>query len=379
MPSGFQQFKEWVFNPSAGGELGERGKSTLNRINEQVCSKYQRSTKLILHLILALRQDSRVSRGILVVILVSVGIVWLKRESSPRIIDIFVDSLETIAIASAGVVFILEIPDRQRRDHYEAWQVINSAREQSGSGGRIQALEELNKDKVSLEGLSAPGAYLFAVNLSHANLQKANLEKANLEEANLNGASLYLASLEKAILQRAILRNADFSASNLKGVNFFGSYLRGASFAGADLRGATLRYSYLRETTFVMTNLEGADLYKADLRGVRLNHSSLKNACLIDANLEGADLELCDLRGAQLQGANLSKSNLLSVSIDKAIVTNNNEVESVLDDVDSKIQPPTLSVRKTSFCRTNFDGANNIPQGLKDKLVNIFANVEEDI
>jgi hypothetical protein len=47
-------------------------------------------------------------KRILVVILVSVGIVWLKRESSPRIIDIFVDSLETIAIASAGVVSFLK-------------------------------------------------------------------------------------------------------------------------------------------------------------------------------------------------------------------------------------------------------------------------------
>ena len=39
---------------------------------------------------------------------------------------------ESIAVGSAAVVFFLEIPDRKKRDHYEAWQVINSGLNKAG-------------------------------------------------------------------------------------------------------------------------------------------------------------------------------------------------------------------------------------------------------
>jgi hypothetical protein len=72
---------------------------------------------------------------------------------------------ESIAIASTAVIFFLEIPDRKKRNHYEAWQVITAGLGHAGNGGRIQALQDLNKDKVDLEGVAAPDADLSGINL----------------------------------------------------------------------------------------------------------------------------------------------------------------------------------------------------------------------
>ena len=40
--------------------------------------------------------------------------------------------------------------NRIKQKHYQAWQTINFAQGKTGSGGRIQALQELNEDGVSL-------------------------------------------------------------------------------------------------------------------------------------------------------------------------------------------------------------------------------------
>ena len=99
------------------------------------------------------------------------------------------DNAEPIAIAAAAAVFILEIPDRRKAEQYEAWQVINSAMGQTGSGGRIQALEDLNNDGVDLEGVAVPRADLSEIDLSYGHLTRANFKKARLDHANLEGAS----------------------------------------------------------------------------------------------------------------------------------------------------------------------------------------------
>jgi hypothetical protein len=159
MPERLQQFRRWISNPYSGGELGSK---LSNQIMPRIYPYCQKAIQSISQPFNSLHRDSKVLRGIFVTVLISTVIIWVKKEPNARLPEVFIDNLETIAIASAGVIFILEIPDRLKRDQYEAWQVINSALEQTGSGGRIQALEDLNKGGVSLEGLSASGAYLHS-------------------------------------------------------------------------------------------------------------------------------------------------------------------------------------------------------------------------
>jgi hypothetical protein len=60
----------------------------------------------------------------------------------------------------AVVSYFSESKDRIKQKHYQAWQVINSAQGKGGSGGRIDALEELHADGVPLVGIDVNGAFL---------------------------------------------------------------------------------------------------------------------------------------------------------------------------------------------------------------------------
>src|SRR5579864_3227078 len=61
----------------------------------------------------------------------------------------FLEVLEYLGIFSvliAIVFYFAESGDRKKQKHYQAWQVINTAQGKGGSGGRIEALHELNAD-----------------------------------------------------------------------------------------------------------------------------------------------------------------------------------------------------------------------------------------
>lgn len=187
------------------------------------------------------------------------------------------DNAEGIAIISAGLIYILEAGDRKKRNHYEAWQVINLAQGQGSSGGRIQALEDLNVEGVDLEGLSTPEADLSGINLRGARLARADLRDAQLDKANLREAKL-----QGAKLQETNLRNA-----NLEGADLEFADLRGATLDGANLKGAILWDAKLQEANLSTANLRGSSLRGADLEGATLAEASLEGAFLFETNLRG--------------------------------------------------------------------------------------------
>jgi hypothetical protein len=114
--------------------------------------------------------------------------------------------------------------------NYQAWQVVNTAQGKGGSGGRVDALQDLVRNGVSLAGV--------------------RLDDAWLEGIRLDGASLRRASLRHAMLQGASLR----------GANLQGTDLSGADLTGADLRGAVLKDARVGAATLATAELEGADL-----------------------------------------------------------------------------------------------------------------------
>ena len=192
-------------------------------------------------------------------------------ESPKNFAALLFDNAEGIAIISAGAIYIFEAEDRKKRDHYEAWQVINSARGQGGSGGRIQALEDLNRDDVDLEGLSAPEADLSGINLRRARLERANLANTELDAADLSWADLQRANLQSANLKETTLYRANLQKAVLEIANLQGANLRSADLQRADLRRANLQDADLRDA-----NLEGADLAEASLKGAFLFGTNLQ-------------------------------------------------------------------------------------------------------
>src|SRR5271156_4422831 len=117
----------------------------------------------------------------------------------------FLEVLEymgSLSVLVAVIFYFSESSDRTKQKHYQAWQVINTAQGKGGSGGRLEALQELNADRVPLVGVDVSGAYL----------QDIHLEKAKLVRANFSAADARLADF----------RGADFSDANLRGANFRG-------------------------------------------------------------------------------------------------------------------------------------------------------------
>jgi hypothetical protein len=153
--------------------------------------------------------------------------------------------LEGFSVLIAVIFYFSESGDRIKQKHYQAWQVINTAQGKGGSGGRIEALQELNHDRIPLVGVDLSGAFLQNVHLEHAPLLRSNFSDADLRDANFN--------------------SADFSDANLRSANFRESHLQGATFQRADL--------------------EDADLTDADLSGADLSGAALADADLTNANL----------------------------------------------------------------------------------------------
>jgi hypothetical protein len=179
----------------------------------------------------------------------------------------FLAVLEYMGIFSvlfAVVFYYSEAGDRKKQKHYQAWQVINTAQGKGGSGGRIEALQELNADKIPLVGVDASGSFLQGVRLIHANLLRANLADSDLRDCNLEGSDL----------QYANLQSANFRGGNLKSANLLAADLEDSDLAGAILSGANL----------TAANLKNSDLSNTDLTGI-----VWKNIKAVDsANVYGA-------------------------------------------------------------------------------------------
>ncbi len=162
----------------------------------------------------------------------------------------FLETLEylgSFSILIAVIFYFSESGDRLKQKHYQAWQVINTAQGKGGSGGRVDALQELNMDGVPLVGVDVAGAFLQGVRLPGAKLVRANFnavdarnsdfKRADFSTANLHSGNFRNSNLSDAVLEDADLGEGDFCAANLSGAD-----LSGATFDGADLGNTDLAH-----------------------------------------------------------------------------------------------------------------------------------------
>ena len=157
--------------------------------------------------------------------------------------------LGSFTILFVAIFYFAGASDRLKQKHYQAWQVINTAEGKGGNGGRIDALQELNDDRVPLIGVDAANAYLEGVRLKNAEARRANFSYSDLRRANFKRASL-----DDTDFHSANLRGADLRECNLAGSQLDDADLVGANLAGADL---------------AQVSLERADLSDVDLDQVR--------------------------------------------------------------------------------------------------------------
>lgn len=148
--------------------------------------------------------------------------------------------LGSFGVLVAVIFYFGESGDRLKQKHYQAWQVINTAQGKGGNGGRIEALQELNTDGISLVGVDAAGAFLQSIRLQHANLARANFSAADLRDCDLAFADLSDSDLRAANLRQSILRSANLERADLTETDLFGADLSGADLSGATLANADL-------------------------------------------------------------------------------------------------------------------------------------------
>ena len=250
----------------------------------------------------------------------------------------FLDILEKLGrltILTAVIFYFAESEQRLKQKHYQAWQTINLAQGKPGSGGRIDALQDLNEDGVSLTGVDLSQAYLVKIDLEgavlrEANFREANLDSANLQRARLRGANFQGANLVNANLQRANLINANLQearglgSTKLQGTNLAGAKLMYTNFIDANLEEAKLGSANLQGANLSSTKLQRAYLHSANLQEAVLANANLQEVDLTNVNLQKANLWQANLRGvnfafANLQGADLRQANLQGITEWKSI------------------------------------------------------------
>ncbi|MGA7313717.1 MAG: pentapeptide repeat-containing protein [Silvibacterium sp.] len=172
--------------------------------------------------------------------------------------------LGTFTVLVAVIFYFAESGDRTRQRHYAAWAVINSAQGKGGSGGRIEALQELNRDRVPLIGLDGSMAFLQGVQLSNAMLSRCSFQDADLRQSVFRSADLTFCNLRSANF-----RNADFDHAKLADIDLTEADLTAANLSSAELARADLSYADLRNAN--LSNIrwkEISSMHLANLFGV---------------------------------------------------------------------------------------------------------------
>ena len=156
------------------------------------------------------------------------------------------DYLGRFSILVAVIFYFTESGNRIKQKHYQAWQVINTAQGKGGSGGRIEALQELNADGVPLVGVDVSSAFLQGLKLERANLLRADFSAADVRRSDLRSADFTNANLHFANLRESYLENTSFQSADMTNADLWGCNLAGARLDDADISGADLRFADLK-------------------------------------------------------------------------------------------------------------------------------------
>jgi uncharacterized protein YjbI with pentapeptide repeats len=162
----------------------------------------------------------------------------------------------------AVLVYYSEAGDRKKQKHYQAWQVINTSQGKGGSGGRIEAMQELNADRIPLVGVDVNHAFLRGVNLPKAVLVRSNFTAADLRDCVLEAAHMDASDLENANFRNCNLKGVLLKDSNLESADLFGADLTGADLSRTNLKDVDLRYTELKRLKWEdLVSIEAANLF----------------------------------------------------------------------------------------------------------------------
>src|SRR6266853_4228130 len=170
--------------------------------------------------------------------------------------------LSSFGVLIAVIFYFSESGDRLKQKHYQAWQVVNTAQGRGGNGGRIDALQELNADRIALVGVDVSGAFLQGVQLHGARLSRCNFAGTDLRNSDFDSADMSDANLREANFRESALRSVEFDDADLTDADLAGVDLAGANLSRAILVGADLTRANLANLKWSgIGDLKGANIF----------------------------------------------------------------------------------------------------------------------
>ena len=207
------------------------------------------------------RMHSTAPRWLTPFIALEWGLEWVAFALSNWTLLEVLEYLGSFSVLIAVIFYFAESGDRIKQRHYQAWQVINTAQGKGGSGGRIEALQELNEDKVPLVGVDVSSAFLQGLDLKNASLLRSDFSSADLRNSNLAGVDFTLANLNSANLRGAHFDHAKCEQTDLRDTDFEGADLSGVDFSGARLDDADLRGADIKDIQWQhLASIKGANV-----------------------------------------------------------------------------------------------------------------------
>src|SRR5271166_3865926 len=171
------------------------------------------------------------------------------------------EHLGTFSVLIAVISYFADSGNRVKQKHYQAWQVINTAQGKGGSGGRIEALQELDRDGVPLVGVDVSGAFLQGIRLPGAHLLRADLNAVDARNSDFQAADFTNANLHAGNFRESNLSGANFRDADLSEADFCSANLNGAVLDGAALDAADLGHADLGEVKWQkMRSMKGANI-----------------------------------------------------------------------------------------------------------------------
>ena len=173
-----------------------------------------------------------------------------------------IEYLGSFSVLVAVFFYFHDSGNRVKLRHYQAWQVINTAQGKGGSGGRIDALQELNHDGIALTGVNVSGAFLQAIHLKNARLMRADFSAADVRNSDFESANLQDSNLRSGNFRQSNFENASLTGAEMQDGDFEGASFTRTDLAGAELDNADLRLTSLKDTRWKeIRSISGANLY----------------------------------------------------------------------------------------------------------------------
>lgn len=213
----------------------------------------------------------------------------------------FLEVLEYVAklgLIGALAVWLWKIPERRREsedqrksNHYVAWQTINSAVGKPGNAGRGDALQDLNKDGVSLNGVDLSGGAVFAepLVLTNGHLLRANFQNSSFRRLDLSGATLWEAKLNYTDCQgcnfsNSLLGFVKMTNAFFRLCNFYSTRFDSAVFAGLRFHFCNFHLSKFKVSDWNRASFSGCNFANASLLSIQNWRSTMQFS---DCNIYG--------------------------------------------------------------------------------------------